>query len=182
MPPTASPDVQAETGADLLRTILDSQTLLMGCIAFALLALLAVARVSARRRQDRNIRRESHAQTQAMHAFLEMVRAGVGSTEQGVWHYDFTTGAQQFSDEFSALVGSEDALKTSGIDLARLARQHSDMVVPYEARLELAALEGTPRSFTFQACNIRNGEGQVQRAVAIVREIEAQIEQAAGSD
>lgn len=167
--------LEAETGAEALRSVLNSDMLLMGCIAFALLALVSVSRVTARRRKSRNVRREMHAHTQAVHEFLSNVRKGSGASQQGVWHYDFSTGDQQFTDELKTLVAPdasvEDALKSAGVDLARLARQHSDLTRPYEAEFHLAAPGVLARPFMVQACNMRNGEGEVQRAVAIVREI-----------
>ena len=169
---TAAPE-PSQTGGDVLRLVLDSDTLLFGCIAFALLAMVTVSRVAARRRKDRNARREAHAQSQALHAFLDTVRAGAGAGKQGVWHYDFTTGTQQLSDELKALLKDHEALKASGIDLARLAREHSDVIEPYEAQFHIEVSEGSTRPFMFQACNMRDAQGQVRRAVGLVREIEA---------
>ncbi|UAB77528.1 hypothetical protein INR77_12080 [Erythrobacter sp. SCSIO 43205] len=182
MPPTAPSQIQVETGADMLRTMLDSQSLLLGSIAFGIIAALTVVRVSARRRKDRAARRESYARTQAIHDFLSTVRADTGSPRQGVWHYDFTSGAQQFSEELKALVNDADALKSSGVDLARVARQNSDLIEPYEATFHLSEPEGGKRPFMLRACNLRDGEGQIKRAVAIVREIERRSDEGSPSD
>ena len=166
----------AQSGGDVLRMVLDSDTLLFGCIAFALLAVVTLSKVASRRRKDRQVRRASHAQTKAIHEFLETVRAGSGTARQGVWHYDFGTGAEQFSEELLALLQGRE------IDFARLAREHEGETQPYEAHFTLRGSEDGERSFRFHACNLPGPVGHIQRAVAIVREIEPETGARATSD
>ena len=159
-------------GIDVLRVMLDSEALLFGCIGLALLAMVTVSRVMARRRKSRQVRREAQAQTQAIHESLESLRETSGTTRQGVWHYDFVTGAQQYSDDLKAIIGGETADKDPALDFARLARENEASSQPYEARFAMKADKGAQRCFIFQACNLPGARGTNQRAVAIVREIE----------
>lgn len=171
----ASLAIRAEdsaVGGDVLRMMLDTETLLFGCIALALLAMVTVSRVMARRRKSRQVRREAHAQTQAIHEFLESLRESPGTARQGVWHYDFVTGAQRSSDELKALLGGEMAPNHPALDFARLARENEAASQPYEARFAINGDEGARRCFILRACNLPGAGGTNHRALAIVREIE----------
>lgn len=177
---------------EVLRTVLDSQTLLIGCIAAGLIALFTVGKVSVRRRQSRNIRREMQAHTQAMHAFLNTVRSDHGTARQGVWHYDFKTGAQQFTDNLKQLLldqegagdnpgdrpddeaGLQEVLQSAGVNLPAIAREHVDRTEPYEIEFTLNAKAEDARVLILQACNMRASDGKVQRMVAIIRESEGE--------
>lgn len=176
--------VPAETSADVLRTFLADEALLWGCMAMALIALVTVARVASRRRKAGKINAKMRAQSQAVHSFLSSLRAQTGAAERGVWHYDFATGAQQFSDGFKALMGGQptddkaidDALKACGLDLVRLARDHFEQAEPFEVEFALKTPDQGPRAMLLQACNLRNGEGEVQRMVVLITEADTRMQ------
>ncbi|MCK0098100.1 hypothetical protein MWU38_01780 [Qipengyuania sp. S6317L1] len=175
-PSTVAPlAIRAEdsaVGGDVLRMMLDTDTLLFGCIALALLAMVTVSRVAVKRRKSRRVRREAQAQTQAIHEFLENLRESPGTARQGVWHYDFVTGAQRSSDELKALFGGETAANDPALDFARFARENEAASKPYEARFAINGVEGAQRCFVLRACNLPGAGGTNHRALAIVREIE----------
>jgi len=169
------------TSAELLTPFLSSDTLLWGCVALAVIALFTVSRVVSKRRDARKVNRTVRAQSQALHDFLDAVRAEHVTVEQGIWHYDFTNGAQQYSDDFKRLVGGakdtllqilevEALLEKSGVDLVTLACDHFEHVEPYVVQFSLQDEGSKARLMVLKACNLRNGEGQVQRMVAVISE------------
>ncbi|MEO1220866.1 MAG: hypothetical protein AAFY42_05880 [Pseudomonadota bacterium] len=186
--PSADPSVRAaptaesaQTGGELLTTFLSSDTLLWGCIAMGLIALVTVSRVASRRRKAGKDSRLMRAQSDAVHEFLRMVREGHKAADQGVWHYEFSTGSEQFTDEFRSLVGGEQGeipeasevaqiLREVGVDLAKLARNNFEETEPYEVEFSLSTQDGKQRAMLLMACNMRNGAGEVQRLVAVLRE------------
>lgn len=171
----------AATSGEILTSFLSSDALLWGCLALALIALFTVSRVFSRRREERKVNRAARAQSQALHDFLVAVRAEHANAAQGVWHYDFTSGAQQYSDAFKRLVGGavgelpqapevKTMLDRSGIDLVTLARDHFEQAEPYEVRFALQDREEGARPMVLKACNLRDGEGRVQHMVAVISE------------
>ncbi|MEM1053677.1 MAG: hypothetical protein AAGI28_16450 [Pseudomonadota bacterium] len=171
----------AQTSAELLKTFLSSDTLIWGCLALALIAVVTVSRVVSRRRSERRVNRRARAQSQAVHEFLSNLRTEHGGVEQGIWHYDFATGAQQCTDGFKGLLGldGEDVdagavastLARSGVNLIATARKNCDEIEPYEVTLTVKAPGARLRRLVLVACNIRNGDGEVQRLVAVLREV-----------
>jgi hypothetical protein len=170
------------SGGELLTTFLSSNTLLWGCIAMGLIALVTISRVAARRRKAGKASRIVKAQSDAVHEFLRGVREGRAEAEQGVWHYDFKTGAQQFTGQFGDLVCENlgdppkanqitEALRETGVDLVALARKHSEETEPYDVRFALGTRHGMKRSMLLRACNMRNGAGEVQRLIAVLYEV-----------
>lgn len=171
-----------QASADMLRTFLGNDMLLWGCMAMALIALFTVAKVASRRRKAGKASRMARAQADAVHGFLNTVREGHAAARQGMWHYDFATGAQQYSDNLRALIcygGQELAadrqidtvLAQAGINLAKLARKHFDQTQPYEAAFMLEGEDAPPRQMILRACNFQGGSGAVQRAIAIISEV-----------
>lgn len=180
---TPPPGSQVEAGGQILTTFLSSDALLWGCIALALIAMVSVSRVISRRREVRAESRKVRARSEAMHAFLDDVRGKQGAGAQALWSYDFGTRKQQNSDELKRLVveGQDklpsDAafrtlLKDAGLDLAALAHEHRDETEPYTVQFGLRAGEGRLRQMVLQACNIRNTHDQVQRTLAVIRQVE----------
>ncbi|WP_298304099.1 hypothetical protein [uncultured Erythrobacter sp.] len=171
----------AQAGGELLTTFLSSDSLLWGCFAFALMALFTVSRVFLRRREERKVSRTIRIQSRSLHDFLTRVRVQNATGEQGVWHYDFTSGAQQYSDDFKRLVSGvegeippffevEAMLERAGIDLVTLARDHVEETEPYEILFSLKKGDTELRPMVLKSCNLRNGEGVVQRMVAVISE------------
>ncbi|KEO91873.1 hypothetical protein EH31_04160 [Erythrobacter longus] len=171
----------AETSADMLRAFLGNDTLLWGCLAMALIAFATVAKVASRRRQAGKASRMARAQFDAMHSFLDAVRAGQASAKQGMWHFDFATGTQQYSENLRAVLSGiaqrpvadeqiEAMLADAGLNLAKLARDHFDETQPYEATFALKTEDTQARAMVLRACNFRGHSGEVQRVVAIISE------------
>ena len=169
------PPIQsAQMGGQMLSAFLTNDALLWGCIAMALIALATVGRVASRRRKAGKTSRQVRAQADAVHEFLNILRAQHKTFAHGIWHYDFTTGAQRCSDGFKALLGAresdtiEDCLKASGADLTSIAQDHFEETMPYEVRFMLEVPSGAAKAMVLQACNLRNANGEVQRLVAIL--------------
>lgn len=171
----------AQTSGDLLKTFLADNALLWGCMALALIALVTVGGVASRRRKAGKSNAQARARSNAVHDFLKAVKEPHNGAVQGVWHYDFITGAQQFSEGLETLVGhtlSEESgsrpvgalLTGSGLDLVALAQKNFDQTDPYEVQFVLKTLGDPPRPMVLKACNLRNSKGEVQRLVAIMRE------------
>ena len=170
------PDQSAQTGGEILSAFLTNDALLWGCIAMALIALVTVGRVASRRRRAGKTSRRVRAQADAVHEFLNILRAEHKTSAHGVWHYDFAAGSQQYSDGFNSLLGVgedesiEGVLQASGINLVSLARKHFEETEPYEVRFALERPGGGHRAMTLKACNMRNANGEVQRLVAMLSE------------
>jgi hypothetical protein len=160
----------------MLSAFLTNDALLWGCIGMALIALVSVGRVASRRRRAGKTSRRVRAEADAVHEFLDILRAEHRTAPHGIWHYDFTTGAQQHSDGFNALLGAregetiEDRLKASGVDLISIARGHFEETLPFEVRFTLEASGGAAKAMVLRACNMRNANGEVQRLVAMLTE------------
>lgn len=173
--------IRAQTGTDMLRSFLRDDMLLWGCMAMALIALVTVGKVASRRRKAGKLGVKMRAQSKAVHDFLSSVRSQAGTAQRGVWHYDFGTGAQQFSGDFQALIGGEEAappddraieeiFKSAGLDLVRLARDHFEQTEPFEVEFALK-LEGPyAKTMILRACNLRGASGEVHRMVALISE------------
>ncbi|MEP0391591.1 MAG: hypothetical protein ABJ205_13300 [Erythrobacter sp.] len=170
-----------QTSGDFLRGFLGNETLLWGCMAMALIALFTVAKVASRRRKAGKASRMARARADAVHSFLETVRAGHGAVQQGMWHFDFASGAQQYSDDLRTMLSSNgqnfaadeqivETLAKAGINLAKIARDRFEEIEPYEATFTLESEGGPNRQMTLRACNFRGVNGKVQRVVAIISE------------
>lgn len=172
----------AQTSADILRAFLGNETLLWGCMAMALIALFTVAKVTSRRRKAGKASRIARAQADAVHSFLNAVREGHATAKQGIWHFDFTTGEQQYSEKLRSLVSAcgkelaadkqiDKALAEAGLNLPKLARNQFDQTQPYEAVFTLEGEDTPPRQMILRACNFRGKGDEVQRVVAIISEV-----------
>ena len=132
--------------------------------------------MASRRRRAGKTSRRVRAEADAVHEFLNILRAQHKTSVHGIWHYDFATGSQQHSDGFNALLGAregdpiEDRLKKSGVDLVSIARGHFEETLPYEVRFTLEVPGGAARAMVLRACNMRNSDGEVQRLVAMLSE------------
>lgn len=171
----------AMTGGELLTTFLSNDSLLWGCMAMALIALVSVGRVASRRRKAGKTNRIQREQSEAVHDFLAMVRSEHSISQQGLWYYDFETGAQQFSDEFGRILAQEEAvtlstreiearLSLAGIDLVRLARKHFEETDPYEVCFGIGRPRVEARPMVLKACNMRDADGKVRRLVAVLNQ------------
>lgn len=162
----------------MLSAFLTNDALLWGCIAMAMIALVTVGRVASRRRRAGKTSRRVRAEAAAVHEFLEILRAEHAANRShphGIWHYDFATGTQRFSDGFGDLLGVKEAqtassLKQAGVDMARLARENFEETEPYEVQFALDSSDVTRPRMVLKACNLRDANGKVKRCVAMLSE------------
>lgn len=165
----------------MLGNLLANDALLWGSIALGFIAMFTISRVVRRRRRALTTGRALRAQNQAMHTFLDTVRAGQSAAEQGVWHYNFATGAQQMSEGLKRLIAGDEAgglddaqieemLGVHGVDLVKIARKHADESEPFALELILTSPKDEARTIELKAYNFRNSEGAAQRLVAVMRE------------
>lgn len=175
----------AQTSAQMLRAFLGNDTLLWGCMAMALIAFFTVVKVASRRRRAGKASRMARAQADAVHDFLNTVREGRSTAKQGMWHFDFATGKQQYSDNLRSLFSGDGrelaadkqidkALAKAGLSLPKLVRDRFDQTQPYEAAFTLKGGDTPPREMMLRACNFRGKGGEVQRVVAIISEVSDQ--------
>lgn len=161
---------------------LDAPTLLLACMALAIIAVAAIIGVIATRREARRVTRIARVQSEGMRELMRTARMAETMAGIGVWHYDCTTGMQRWSDGLKRMFGVEGdedfvegdietLLFSNGVDLLGLVRQQSERVEPFVMPFEIRGPDGMPRSIIFQACNLRNSDGRVQRTVAVVRDV-----------
>jgi len=173
--------VPAGKGAQMLRAFLSNDTLVWGCLAMALVALVSVGKVASRRRRAGQANRMARAQSDAMHGFFNALRSTHGACSKGLWHYDFITGRQQYSDGLKGVLGQgraepptleeiEARLKEAGLNLVRLASDHFEQTDPYEVTFLLKDKNQTLRPMVLRACNLRDGKGEVRRMIAVIGE------------
>lgn len=157
------------------------------CILLAVVALVAVLSTIRDRRSMREAARRARQQGEAMRELLRSVRMAESIAGVGVWQYDHLARVQQWSDGLKRLFGvdpaaelvegdAETLLYANNIDLVGMVCQHFHKIEPFTFEFEIFGFDGIRRTIAVQACNLRNTEGEVQRVVAVVRDVTSNIE------
>ncbi|MEM7666199.1 MAG: GGDEF domain-containing protein [Pseudomonadota bacterium] len=153
----------------------------------ALLAMVALVAVVLSRRETRFAARLARERAGKMAELLRTIRMAESIAELGVWQYDPSTGAQQWSDGMRALFGvdhddefvqgdAETLLFANDIDLIDSVTAHRDERQPYELCFDIVGYDDVPRTISVHACNLPNGNGGISRVVAVVRDVTNQVE------
>lgn len=172
---------------DALAGTLGNDGLMAMCIILAVVALAAVLSTIRNRRNAREASRRARRQGEAMRELLRSVRMAESIAGLGVWQYDHIARVQQWSDGLKRLFGIDPAAKlvegdaetllyANDIDLVGKVCQHSHKIEPFTLEFEIFGFDGIKRTICVQACNLRNAEGEVQRVVAVVRDVTCDVE------
>lgn len=173
--------------ADGLVDTLGADGLLGLCILLAVVALAAVLSTIRDRGRVRDAARRSRQQSDAMRELLRSVRMAESIAGLGIWQYDHATRVQQWSEGLKRLFGidpgaelvegdAETLFYANDVDLVSKVCQHSDKIEPFTIEFEIFGFDGILRTISAQACNLRNAEGEVQRVVAVVRDVTRNVE------
>lgn len=163
-----------------------SDLLLVLSAALGMVAMIAATSAFAARRTARRAIREARHRSDTMAEFLNIVRMAERMAGLGLWQYDPATGEQCWSAGMRALFGvdhdepfvagdAETLLLAHDIDLVAGISHQRAARDPFELHYEIVGLDGTARSFSVQACNLRDAEGAVTRVLAVVRDITGQV-------
>ena len=173
--------------AGTLGNAFDSNTLLLLTIALGVVAAISIAAVIAARREARFASRVVRARGEQMRELLRTIRMAESIANLGVWQYDPGTGVQQWSDGMRRLFGiehndpfvagdAETLLFANNIDLVGAVKESADQTGTYTVYFDVFGYDGTPRSISVQACNLRDSDGAVVRVVAVVHDATEEIE------
>lgn len=160
--------------------------LLVFSTLLAIAALCAVIGVAKARRRTRQMARQARKRTDTMSELLRTVRMAESIADLGVWQYNPKTGDQIWSDGMRALLGvsegeafvdgdAETLLLANGIDLTGEVSQRLKTAEPYKIHFSFRDIEDESRTISVQACNLFNGAGEVDRVVAVVRDVSEQV-------
>ena len=184
LPGTLGP--REDMGAQLAGTV-SHDVLLLSALVLAVAALAGVWNVIGTRRLARDAARAARRHSDTLRDLLRSVRMAESIAGIGVWQYDYASQTQLWSDGLKRLFGfepdcemvegdAETLLYASNIDLVGKVREHADQMHVFTLQFDIFDFDGLPRSIEVKACNLRNGEGAVQRVVAVVRDISEQVE------
>jgi len=157
-----------------------SDALLFACFALSVIALGAVAKVFSARREVRSAARDARNHSEGMRELLQTVRMAESIAGIGVWQYDHENDKQTWSEGFKRLFGVDDEqafvegdaetlLYLQGIDLVAMVRNHSEATGPFVVGFHLKRPDGAARRVELNACNMRKGDGTIQRTIGVVR-------------
>lgn len=160
--------------------------LLMMCAFLAVAALYAVMSVAKARRRTRHMARLARNRTHTMSELLRTVRMAESIADLGIWQYNPGNGRQDWSQGMRALFGvseeeafvdgdAETLLLANNIDLTGAVLQRVSETEPYQLQFDMMSFEDAPRTISVQACNLFGRTGEVDRVVAVVRDVSEQI-------
>lgn len=173
-------------GSMLARAI-GTDGLFMLNIAMLLLAAAVTAAMLAARREARQATELAVMRGKALGGLLDTFKTTEEMAGIGVWQFDPASGAQSWSHGLRRIFGvhhsdpfvegdAETLLYANNVDLIAQVRERLDERVSYDLHFEIFGFDGKPRAVSVQALNQRGEDGQVNRVVAVVRDVTAQIE------
>jgi len=185
-----TPTSVGESGAgaqSALGAAIGSDLLIVACLALGLLALSACVNVFTARRASRDAARLARSRALGMKELLRTMRMAESIAGIGVWQYDPSTGAQQWSEGLKKLFGidadeefvegdAETLLFANDVDLIGKVRERQEEREPYDLQFDIYGFDGVPRTISVHACNLLDSYGGVQRVVAVVRDATEQVE------
>ncbi len=170
-----------------LGMVIGSDMLMLIVIALGLIAIAAIGKVIAARRETRSAARLARKRARSMAELLRMVRMAETIAGIGIWQFDPKTGTQLWSDGLKRLFGIEEGedfvegdaetlLFANDIDLIGKVNEHTDEVEPYTLQFDVSNFDGGRLSISVQACNLMGGDGLVHRVVAVIRDNTDQVQ------
>ena len=180
-----SPVMAADQGS-LISRLAGPDTLIIVCMVFGLVAMGAVTKVFVARKETRSAARLARSRALGMRELLRTMRMAETIAGIGIWQYDPSTGVQQWSDGLKKLFGvdteeefvdgdAETLLFANNIDLIGKTSKRKNETEPYAMQFDIFGYNDSTKTITVHACNLRDGEGNVQRVVAVVRDETEQV-------
>lgn len=161
-------------------------SLFVGGMLLAVIALGAVGAIVASRREARAAARLAQVRSSGMRDLLRTVRMAETISGLGVWQYDCATGTQRWSDGLRSLFGVHDGeeflagdaetlLRANNIDLVAQVKANCQESGPFEMRFDITGYDTVERSIAVSACNLVGSDRQVERVVAVIRDITDEV-------
>ena len=191
LPPfgAAAPDLERVVFRDhgtMLGRVIGSDILLIACVCLAILAAFTLTGLLTAQRERRFAARLARRRGQRMNELMRTVRLAEDIAELGVWQYDFETGRQQWSNGMRRLFGvdhsepfvegdAETLLHSHNIDLVGAAKQRLEERDTYTLVFDIVGLDGSPRTLSVEACNLRGGGGKPSSVIAVIQDITEEV-------
>ncbi|MEL7197539.1 MAG: sensor domain-containing diguanylate cyclase [Pseudomonadota bacterium] len=159
-----------------------SATLVAAAITLGFIAFAACLSVFKARRETQNIARIARRRAKRMSDLLQTIGMAEKISGLGIWQYDPTSGAQQWSIGMRRLFGvqhdeafvegdAETLLYANDVDLIGKVSRRSNLNEPFDLSFDILGADGEPRTIRVEACNLRGNNGDVSRVVAVLRDV-----------
>ncbi|KWV93358.1 sensor domain-containing diguanylate cyclase [Erythrobacter sp. YT30] len=159
-----------------------SAALFAAAIALGLIATVACVSVLRARRETQIIARIARERARRMSDLLRTIGMAEKMAGLGIWQYDPSTGAQQWSLGMRRMFGvqhdepfvegdAETLLYANDVDLIGNVTKRASVQGPFAMSFEINGASSDPRTVSVEACNLRGDSGEVSRVVAVLRDV-----------
>ncbi|MEL7190543.1 MAG: sensor domain-containing diguanylate cyclase, partial [Pseudomonadota bacterium] len=139
------------------------------------------------RRETQMIARLARKRAKRMSELLRTIGMAEKISGLGIWQYDPTTGAQEWSLGMRRLFGvrhddpfvegdAETLLYANDVDLIGNVARRANLNGPFALSFDVQSASGEPKTISVEACNLRAKTGEVSRVVAVLRDVTGEKE------